>query len=254
MVRRRLDHDEIAGDVPAFLLGVLDAGNCDAVSEHLEDCPECKAEGRRINEAIGALGMLPPTAEPSADLRGRFLSSLHTEEPAAPEPETIHASTSRWMRFGLAAAAILVVALLGWNVMLSRDLSQTQADLVTAQQEHNQGLALLADASQAIPLVPKSSSDAHGMLYVSSEASKGMLTVENLPPAQPGMVYQIWLIQGSAPAPVTVFRADTSGRTMVMIDAPKPLTSYQSLAITQEPGPDGSAAPTGPTVADVSLS
>lgn len=254
MDRRRLDHGELAGDVPAYLLGALDAGTCQPVAEHLEVCPTCTAEARRINEAIGTLGILTPAVEPPPDLRGRFLSSLQTEEPPASDPVATPSITPRWMRFSLVAAAILVVGLLGWNIMLSRDLSQTRADLAAVRQEHNQSLALLADASRAIPLVLKSSPEANGMLYMSSGASKAVLTVEKLPPAQSGMVYQIWLIQGSEPAPIAVFRADTSGETMVMIDAPKPLASYQSLAITQEPGPDGSAAPTGPMLANMPLS
>ncbi len=254
MDRRRLDHDELAGDVPAYLLGALDAGTCDAVAEHLEDCLECKAEGRRISEAIGTLGLLAPAAPPPADLRGRFLSSLQSGEPAAPEMEAAPSRQPRWMRYVLAVAAILVVALVGWNVMLSRDLSQSRADLAALRQEHNQGLAILADASRAIPLVPKNAPDAHGMLYLSPDSIQALLMVEKLPPAQPGMVYQIWLIQGSESAPATVFHADTGGSTMVMIDAPKPLASYQSLAITQEPGPAGSPAPTGPMVANLPLS
>lgn len=254
MDRRRLDHEKLADDVPAYLLGVLDAGNCDAVAGHIEDCPDCKEEGRRISDAIGALGTLAPATEPPADLRGRFLSSLQTEEPSVPEPEAISTGQPRWMRFGLTAAAILVMALLGWNIMLSRDLSQTRADLAAIQLKHNEGLALLSDASRAIPLVPMTSPDTHGMLYLSSEANEGLLTVEKLPPAEPGTVFQIWLTQGSESTPATVFRADTGGRTMVMIDAPKPLPNYQSLAITQEPGPAGSALPTGPMVADVTLS
>ncbi len=254
MERRRLDHDELAGDVPAYLLGALDAGTCDAVAEHLDDCPDCKAEGRRISEAIGALGLLAPTAEPTSDLRGRFLSSLQAGEPAAPEIKVVPAGQPRRMCYVLAVAAILVVALLGWNVMLSHDLSQTRADLAALRQEHNQGLAMLADASRAIPLVPKGAPDVRGMLYLSPDANQGLLMVEKLPPAQPGMVYQIWLIQGSEQASLTGFHADSNGRAMVMIDAPKPLNSYQSLAITQEPGSSGSTSPTGPMVADLSLS
>jgi anti-sigma-K factor RskA len=244
----------LAGDVPAYLLGALDAGTCNAVAEHLEDCPACKAEGRRISDTIGALGLLAPAAEPPADLRGRVLSSLQTGEPAAPETEAIPAGQPRRMRYVLAVAAILVVALLGWNGMLSRDLSQSRADLAALRQERIHGIAMLADASRAIPLVPKSDPDVHGMLYVSPDASQGLLMVEKLPPVHPGMVYQIWLIQGSEPVPATVFRADSGASAMVMIDPPKPLNGYQSLAITQEPGPAGSAAPTGPMVADLSLS
>ena len=252
MDRRKVEHDELAGDVPAYLLGALDAGNCEAVAEHLDDCPTCKEEGRRINEAIGALGVLAPEAAPPADLRNRFLSSLQTEEPAVPEPKSIHTVSPRWMRLGLAAAAILLVALLGWNIILSRDLSQTRANLAAAQL-HRSGL-VMSGAARSIPLVPVASSNASGMLYISSDASYGLLAVEKLPPAKPGMVYQIWLIQGSAPAPLTVFYTSISGRMMVMLDAPEPLTSYQSLAITQEPGPSGSVAPTGPMVADAPLS
>lgn len=252
MDRRRLDHDELAADVPAYLLGALDAGNCDAVAEHIEECPACKAEARRINETVGVLGMLVPSAKPPADLRDRFLSSLEPEAPAAAKPEPVRMVTPRWMRFALVAAAVLVVALLGWNIILSLNLSHTQAQLAAAQQPR-QGIPLVAGASQAIPLVPKSS-DATGMLYVSPDSNYGVLIVEKLPQAQPGMVYQIWLIQGSTPAPGTVFHVGDAGKMMVMIDAPEPLTSYQALAITQEPGPSGSTTPTGKMVVDTPLS
>jgi anti-sigma-K factor RskA len=74
------------------------------------------------------------------------------------------------------------------------------------------------------------------------DQQKAVVSIEGLPDLQPGQVYQIWLIQdGGAPKPETVFLTST---TAVQAN----FEQFQTLAITVEPGPRGSLAPTSPVL------
>ena len=75
----------------------------------------------------------------------------------------------------------------------------------------------------------------------------------DLPETPANQMYQIWLVNNSTRVTAGLFKVDTSGSAMVMIAAPDPLTSYQSLGITAEPGPTGSREPTGERIIGCAL-
>src|SRR5690606_10667851 len=52
MDRRALSHDEVADDLPAYLLGALDDEGCEAVAAHLATCPVCQRERARLEATI----------------------------------------------------------------------------------------------------------------------------------------------------------------------------------------------------------
>ena len=75
-----------------------------------------------------------------------------------------------------------------------------------------------------------------------------MLDVRDLPPLKPDQVYEVWLIGANGPKPAGVFDQPTDQHAIVA-----DRSQYDTLAITAEPGPLGTAAPTGEIVATASL-
>jgi len=248
---RTLSHDAVADDLPAYVLGVLAAEERARVAAHLATCGRCQDEQRRLEATLGALGTAVPQVAPPPALRRRLLAALDAPSPRA-APTRV---TPRWARAGLAVAAMLVLALAGWLAVLTRDLAGTRGDLAALQRQQEQAGAILADGAHSIRLAADGAPQAYGMLYLGSPAQQALLVVEQLPPTQPGRVYQIWLTQADGTrVSGGLFTTDADGTASVMLQAPAPLGQYRSLGITDEPGPHGSRWPTGSRVVGCSLS
>src|SRR5215217_1501657 len=90
--------------------------------------------------------------------------------------------------------------------------------------------------------------DARGEVTYLPQDELFMLDVRDLPPLKPDQVYEVWLIGADGPVPAGVFDQPTDQHAVVA-DRDR----YETLAITAEPGPLGTEAPTGETVATASL-
>ena len=65
----------------------------------------------------------------------------------------------------------------------------------------------------------------------------------DLPALAQGRVYELWLVPAKGdPVPAAVFVPDAAGAKVVLVD--RSLASYAVMAVTDEPAPDGSVAPT----------
>jgi anti-sigma-K factor RskA len=84
----------------------------------------------------------------------------------------------------------------------------------------------------------------------SREQNSGVLVMNNVPPPQPGTVYQMWLVDadGSHSAGTMDAEAVAPSTTAVLPD----LGSSRALAFTVEP-PGGSTRPTTPVFAELPL-
>ena len=75
--------------------------------------------------------------------------------------------------------------------------------------------------------------------------SDGVALVDfsGLPPLTAGRVHEVWLITpGGRPDDAAVFVPDANGSKVVLVN--RSLDGYRQMVITNEPGPDGSKAPT----------
>jgi len=242
----------------AFALGAVTAEEAAAVREHLATCAECQAEIAALWVAVDTLPALVDPMEPPPALRGRISEAILADvaarpvTPAAPAPPAriIPASAplpmvlpaepirpARWWSAPApwaAAAAILLLlsaGMLFWNLQL-RD----QIDRAPVPETF---------ALAAADIAP----DARGVVTYLPDDRLMMLSVRDLPALAPGEVYEVWLIEGDeAPVPAGVFDQSTAQHAIVADRA-----LYDTLAITNEPGPLGTAAPTGEIVATASL-
>jgi hypothetical protein len=242
----------------AFALGAVDAEDAATVRAHLATCAECQTEMAELWLAVDSLpGMIEPM-EPAPALRDRIAAAIRTEvasptpaaptpsaaaapkpvatiAPAPPVPEPIRKPASFWSRATpwAAAAAILLLlsaGLLVWNLRLREQIAS-------------------APVAETIALAPTDvAPEARGEVTYLAQEDLFILDVRNLPPLEPDQVYEVWLIGADGPDPAGVFDQPTDQHAIVA-DRDR----YDTLAITAEPGPLGTEAPTGEIVATATL-
>jgi len=198
-----------------------------------------------------AVDSLPSTIEPMEPppaLRDRIAAAIAAEaappapEPrptialAPPQPELVRRPTSFWSRATpwAAAAAILLLltaGLLVWNLRLREQIAT-------------------APVTETIALAPTDAApEARGEVTYLPDDRLLLLDVRDLPPLEPDQVYEVWLIgEDGVPAPAGVFDQPTDQHAVVA-----DRSQYETLAITAEPGPLGTEAPTGEILATASL-
>jgi hypothetical protein len=239
----------------AFALGAVDTEEAATVRAHLATCAECQAEIAELWLAVDSLPDMIEPMEPPPALRDRIATAIAAEAasplpapsaspapepmpaiaPAPPATEPIRKPASFWSRATpwAAAAAILLLlsaGLLVWNLRLREQIAT-------------------APVAETIALAPTDvAPEARGEVTYLPQDDLFMLEVRDLPPLEPDQVYEVWLIGADGPEPAGIFDQPTDQHAIV---ADRDL--YDSLAITAEPGPLGTEAPTGEIVATASL-
>jgi anti-sigma-K factor RskA len=243
----------------AFALGAVDTEEAASVRAHLATCAECQAEITELWLAVDSLPSTIDPMEPPPALRDRIAAAIAAEAaspaptpptspatsaleqvptiaPAPPVPEPIRKPATFWSRATpwAAAAAILLLlsaGLLVWNLRLQEQITT-------------------APVTETIALAPTDAAPgAQGEVTYLPEDKLLMLDVRGLPPLKPDQVYEVWLIgEDGVPAPAGVFDQPTDQHAVVA-----DRSHYETLAITAEPGPLGTEAPTGDVVATAPL-
>lgn len=230
--------DGMENDVAAFVLDALEPQEEAAVRAHLASCPSCRELERRLRRAVASVPLAAEDATPPARLRERVLRAAGAEQQApASRPRAVGLrpwlrprARRPWLEAGLAAALAAVVALAGWNVYLTRQLTASPRP----------------GPSTSTALSPTSAGTIQGARgELVRLPSNGVAIVEfsHLPPAPAGHVYQLWVGPTTSQVQsVGVFLPDQDGSKVILID--QNLAHDHLIAVTLEPAPDGSAAPT----------
>jgi anti-sigma-K factor RskA len=234
---------EEQGDPAAYALDVLDGEELTRFIAHLPTCTICPAVVAEFRETAAQLPFVTEDESPSPALRARILATVAAEArterqeraPLAPEPIALRRRTPQI--YALAAVLLLALGLgqLAWNLTLQRNLQQTRAELSQVQGE-------LATTRWQLAATQAGQSITGELVYL-RDRQQAVLVVNGLPALQDNQVYEVWLVnEGSAPVPQTIFLTST---TAIQAN----LDQYQKVAITIEPGPHGSTAPTSPVLA-----
>jgi anti-sigma-K factor RskA len=225
-------------DFELYALGLLEQEEKAAIDAHLATgCATCDAALKNAL-AINAIVMsMAPDVVPPARLKRRVLASVG-----------VRPMSWGWLA-ALAAACMLVVAL--WLSVQERsreaELAQARHTLIQVSSQRDrllQALTFLDDPStlpvsfgKGQPLPPRGNVFVHSKLGV-------LLIASNLPPAQPGKTYEMWVIpKGGAPRPAGLFQSEGGGTAMHILSGPLDLATLGAVAVTLEPEA-GSAAPT----------
>ncbi|CAA9575690.1 MAG: hypothetical protein AVDCRST_MAG88-2792 [uncultured Thermomicrobiales bacterium] len=253
------------GFAAAYTLNALDGEELGEYRQHLAGCAICAVEIANLRATAAQLPLSLDESETVAPpaLRGRLLDAVRAEprratataaprdiretatvhrgsQPAAPDLQTISRRseepiflTARPRRLpqAYAAAAVLLLTfglgLLGWNLALQREVRQARAD----RDEARAALAVYTLGATA-------AGAGRGEVIHLRDRGQALVTVNGLPPLQPGQVYQIWLIPaGGQPEGAGVFLAQAGA-------VEGDVARYRTLAITIESGPTGSPVPT----------
>jgi anti-sigma-K factor RskA len=239
------DHREYEEMLAAGALGALTREEHRALTEHLRGCATCRSAFGRL---LSTSDTLPFTAEeraPSSALRERLRSrvqggseagnlDLPASRPDEPIPlrvEPIDLSDPRRRRgpgrtvWLVAAAAMLLLGLLG-GVLIDRMLLDTDDPVSTRE------LALQSPTGMEL---------GRAQLVYLPEEGIVRFSAPDLPPPPDDRVYQVWLIAGDDEAPTPVGVIDpVTGEFATAADTQR----YAVFAVTVEPGPLGSTAPT----------
>ena len=239
--------DDILDLLTAYALGVIEPEEIARVSALLDEQPELRAT---LAELRATADMLPyglPEASPPTELRQRVLDhATGRSAPATTSPPRRVANRLRgWVLAlsGIAAVAVLA-AVIGWV-----QLFQTRELLAQSRAELAQTQAQVADAQVLIASLTGDGSSASILRTRDGEA----VLVAQLPPLQPGRVYQLWRIQGNnRPASAGLFHVDSQGYTTAALPADQQPQAGEIVAVTNEPD-GGSPGPTSkPLIAGTS--
>jgi len=231
--------------------GTLTAEEQRLLKPHLDGCAECRADLLDFREIASALAMTLDERVPSPELRDRIEASIRQSSSAPSSP------ADTWLPQGQGAAPIQEPAFatpVQTPLPSARKPTPLRARYVWA----TAALVLLAvvagtlagrlifaddspeNAGEAIALqIEPPIPNASGELTYLPDERVFKLTMHNMPVAPVDHVYQVWLIDTNGPIPVGMVD-QASGQFAVAADRSR----YDTFAITVEPGPLGSLAPT----------
>jgi len=251
--------DDILDLLTAYALGAITPDELSRVSALIEEQPELRAT---LAELRATADMLPyglPEASPPAELRQRVLDHATGRSRSAQgvAPRRMPSRMRGWVFgfSGVAAVAVLAAAI-GWGQLIQtrNELGQSRVALEQTQRQAADAQALLGTLEGRLTAMQGQVAEAQKVL-ASLEGSGGSASIlrtrdgaavliAQLPPLQPGRVYQLWRIQGSNnPASAGIFQVSEQGYGITDLPASQQPQAGEILAVTDEPD-GGSPGPT----------
>jgi len=237
------EHDDIENSLPAYLMGTAEPDESEMVRAHLEGCPSCLQFARRMQRALGSLPLAVEPASPPARLREKILGAAAGSSSVAsspPRPKIVfrlpQPRGGNWLRpapgfrAAVAAAAIVAFALGGGLGLGLGRLTPTSHQPGTAVAQYSlSGSGAMAGAQ--------------GRVYELRQEGLTLVQFTGLPRLGPGRIFELWLISKDGhPAPGAVFVPDSEGGHVLVLA--RSLSGVNTLAVTEEAGPNGTQAPT----------
>jgi anti-sigma-K factor RskA len=233
-------HSIFQESLAAYALEALDPENLGPLEAHLRTCDSCKSELAAFKEIGDGLLQAQAPTRPPASIRSRLQDQLRGQSGAR--------SRSRgwaWIAGPAVGVLVLMLAVSLASLAQVRTLQAQQAEIEQQNRSTQTFVAMLA-----YPNTHSSQFNQGGIsgsLLVDQDRGLVGLFVWQLPPAQAGKTYQIWLIDGQGQRTSGGFLEPQAGYSFVtaVIRPAGPLTTYKALGVTAEPS-GGSPAPTGP--------
>jgi len=207
-------HAEYAENVGAYALGALPELEAQVFERHLMACEECQDELHRLNEAVEALPRSVAPHEPPPSLRASLMEVVNAEAEQKPVP-------ARRRRFALpqlrpaiawAAAACVLALAVGFGVSELGQDDGSEARTLSAQVD-----------DQRVP-------GASASLSVSDDGS--VLSVNGMPAAGRGRVYEVWVERDGDVEPAAIFDVNDRGSGAAAV--PGSLDDVDAVMVTRE--------------------
>ena len=233
-----MDHSTFDELKDAYVLGALPEDERADFEAYLAAHPERQAEIDELAGVAGMLALVPPEHEPSAELRSRVMHVVASE---ASEPRTTNTRPSSWFgrlddlrNVGLAVAAVLLVSLVSWNVLLQGDVRELRGQVEEARSEEG------APAAQPIQLEGTWVQQGATAEVASLGDDRAVLILEGIPSVPEDRTLQVWIIEGETPESGGLLEP-AANNAATPITAP--LEGADVIAVTVEPA-GGSDLPT----------
>ncbi|HTB13750.1 MAG TPA: anti-sigma factor [Bryobacteraceae bacterium] len=229
--------EDFHDDFELYALGLLEPSEKTSIDDHLRTgCSTCETALKNALATNAIMMSMAPDVVPPARLKRRVMASVGVQP-----------MSWSWLA-ALAASCMLMVAL--WFSVQERsrsaELAQARHTLIEVSSQRDrlmQALSFLDDPAtvpvsfgKGQPIPP------HGNVFVHSKLGV-LLIAANLPPAQQGKIYEMWVIpKGGAPRPAGLFQSQ-GGTAMHILSGPLDMATLGAVAVTLEPE-SGSPAPT----------
>ena len=237
-----MDQERFEDLKDSYVLGALPEEERLEFEQYLVAHPDLQAEIEELSTIAGLLAFSVREQEPAPELRRRIMDTVEAE--AVHPAEEVHPHTSRrswlaglWEAVGvrdlaLAVAAVLVVGLFSWGVLLQGEVRDLQGRVQSLQSQ--------PQGPQMIALGGAGTEQGARAEVVTLEGDRAVLVAENMPPVPEGKTYQIWVIKGDTPKPSGLF--DPRGESVAAV-VENPVEGADAVAVTIEPE-GGSKKPT----------
>jgi anti-sigma-K factor RskA len=241
----------------AYVLDALPEEERRKFEEFLAAHPERQAEIDELGAVAGLLAFSPEEQEPAPELRERIMEVVEAE--AAPRSESRGSVFARLAGYigarglALGAAALLVMGLLSWNLLLQNQVEDLQGQVQNSQGQVEDLQAQVQDAqaqqTQTIQLSGTWANQGADAEVASISDNRIVLVADDLPSVPEGQTCQIWVIKGDVPEPSGLFQP---GGTETAAPITTPIKKGDTIAVTVEPA-GGSEQPTTDPVLSAEL-
>jgi anti-sigma-K factor RskA len=231
-----MDHERFEELKDAYALGALPEEERREFEEYLAARPERQAEIEELNAVTGLLALSPEEREPSLELRRSIMRVVEPE--AEPRPTSSRTWLARMGEYlsvrnlALGAAALLVICLFSWNMLLQGEVRNLQGRVQNLQAAQEESRMVALKGSEA-------ARRAHVEVIILGD-QRAVLMAEDMPPVPEEKTFQIWIIVNDVPRPSGLFETKDDPVATV-ID--RPLRGADAVAVSVEPE-GGSPEPT----------
>lgn len=255
-------HEDFEDAVASYAIDALDPADAREFEAHLSTCDRCQADLAEFRRVVAGIGLGSEPVAPPQSVKARTLARAIGTGHRDFKVEVRRPSRVPWL---LAAAAVFVAVASGmyaWSLR-ARVASLEQLVTVTSAQADRLRDELISlrrnsetltrtvqvisapDVHQVVMKGQAGAAGATGRAYWS--VSRGLVfNGEQLPALTPGRVYQLWVIAGKQPPIAMGTFQVVNGSASVTSPLPAGVTSVDAVAVTNEPGPNGSQTPTLP--------
>jgi anti-sigma-K factor RskA len=240
----------------AYVLGALPEEERLSFEEYLVARPERHAEIDDLGAVAGLLAFSPQEQVPSPELRSRVMEMVEAEaQPRRVMRRSLSARIGDYLSvrsLALGAAALLVIGLLSWNVLLQGQVEDLQGRVQDAQGQVQDLQAQVEDTqdqqqirhSPTIVLEGSWADQGANAEVASIRENQVILVAKNMPSVPEDRTCQIWVISDDVPKPSGLFQPDGN---MTATPITNSITKADVIAVTVEPA-GGSEQPTSDPV------
>lgn len=253
-----MNHETFEDLKDAYVLEALPEDVRRDFEDYLTAHPDRQSEIDELTAIAGLLALAPQEQEAPPQLRGSIMEVVESE--ASPRRERREPALTRFWEYlglrglALGAAALLVVGLLSWNLLLQNQMGELQGEVQNSrgQVEDLRGQVQEAQASkqgQTIDLAGSWAEQGAKVEVTSLDTNKVILVADNMPAVPDDQTCQIWVIRGDKPSPSGLFQPNGN---MTAAPITHSLKKADTIAITVEPA-GGSDQPTSDPVLQAEL-